>query len=178
VPAARLKEFDLAVPDLDESCGRDARSTQEGGMLEGWMAGWLDADVEIVGGVGHEDPLASGGGFADEADEDLLGGHFGGFLLASGGGGVGVCMESDPLDGLESGAGGCATSPVVVKAGVGSLDGTIPAIESFHWTLVSIRMPFFQQHSRPCSSIVVKKSSRSREQFSRLSSFSSPLSSH
>ncbi len=68
--AARLQELDLAVPDLDESRGGYARAVQEGRMLEG--TGLLDADVEAVGGVGHEDPFAFGGGFADEAVEDLL----------------------------------------------------------------------------------------------------------
>ena len=68
--AARLQELDLAVPDLDESPRGYARAVQEGIMLEG--AELLDADVEVVGGVGHEDPFAFGGGFADEAVEDLL----------------------------------------------------------------------------------------------------------
>lgn len=87
---ARLKELDLAVPDLDESRRGYARAVQEGRMLEG--AGLLDADVEVVGGIGHEDPFAFGGGFADEAVEDLLVGDFGSCLLASAGGGVGVCL--------------------------------------------------------------------------------------
>lgn len=87
---ARLEELDLAIPDFNKSRDRYARAVQEGRMLEG--AGSLDADVEVVGGVGDEDPLGLGGGFADGAVEYLIRSRFGGFLLAGVGGGVGVCL--------------------------------------------------------------------------------------
>ena len=76
--AARLQELDLAVADFDQAGGRDARTVQEGRVLEG--AGLLDADVEVEGGVGDEDPFAFGGGFAYEPVEDRVGRYFGCFL--------------------------------------------------------------------------------------------------
>ena len=45
----------LAVFDGDEAGGRDARAVEERGVLEG--AGLFDANVEVVFGVGDEDPL-------------------------------------------------------------------------------------------------------------------------
>jgi len=87
---ARLKELNFPIRDLDKSRGRYTRAMQEGGMLEG--ARLLDADAEVVGGVGGEDPFAFVGGSTDEAVEDLLGGDFNGFLLASVARGVGGCL--------------------------------------------------------------------------------------
>lgn len=51
---AGLEDAQLAVADGDEARGGDAGAAQEGGVLEG--AGLLEAHVEVVVGVGDEDP--------------------------------------------------------------------------------------------------------------------------